>query len=531
MKQDTGLIGGVLTMKAFQKSFHLNSKSKDFANLQGNIVSVLQAGCFFGAGSSFFISSWFGRKKALLIAVFFFLLGSTMQTCSGIGTTSLGLLYAGRVIGGYGVGIVSAAVPTYIGENANKEIRGRCIGIMQLFNVQVHPFAFQTLTDAANSTGIMLSYFVNYGVNLHITDGSSKTWRIPFALQMLPGVILGTGLLFQKESPRWLVEKGRVEEARHVLARVRARPIDDERITLELDEIIQDFHGKERLTFFQQGQAVFASKQILYPVSMALALQFFQQWSGTNSINYYSPQIFKSIGLSSTSAGLFATGIYGVVKAVMTGLSLALAIEQVGRKWCLIIGGLGQAFGMLYIGAHSAVHPTVQGAPLDGGSTFAIVCIYLYVAFYSLAWGHIPYILSSECSPNHVRSLVMAAALMLQWLCNFAIAKLTPIMLANITWGTFLVFGMSCILMATFAAIFVPETKNVPLETVHLLFDGRISTIVRNAFKDIRPKHQRAKELRERHLVSHVAEDRASSGDDEDLEKSRGKRQVEELLR
>ena len=143
MKQDTGLIGGVLTMKAFQRSFHLNSKSKNFANLQGNIVSVLQAGCFFGAGSSFFISSWFGRKKALLVAVFFFLLGSTMQTCSGIGTTSLGLLYAGRVVGGYGVGIVSAAVPTYIGENANKEIRGRCIGIMQLFSVQVHPFAFK----------------------------------------------------------------------------------------------------------------------------------------------------------------------------------------------------------------------------------------------------------------------------------------------------------------------------------------------------------------------------------------------------
>jgi hypothetical protein len=85
--------------------------------------------------------------------------------------------------------------------------------------------------------------------------------------------------------------------------------------------------------------------------------------------------------------------------------------------------------------------------------------------------------------------------------------------------------------MATFAAIFVPETKNVPLETVHLLFEGRISTIVRNAFKDIRPKYQRAKELRERHLVSHAVEDGASSGDDEDLEKSRDKRQVEEFLR
>lgn len=99
-------------MKAFQKSFDLDSKSPEFANLQGNIVSVLQAGCFFGAGASFFISDAFGRKKALIIAVLFFILGSIMQTCSGIGTTSLGLLYGGRVVGGFGVGLVSAVVPT-----------------------------------------------------------------------------------------------------------------------------------------------------------------------------------------------------------------------------------------------------------------------------------------------------------------------------------------------------------------------------------------------------------------------------------
>lgn len=119
--------------------------------------------------------------------------------------------------------------------------------------------------------------------------------------------------------------------------------------------------------------------------------------------------------------------------------------------------------------------------------------------FYSLAWGHIPYILSSECSPNHVRSLVMALALMLQWLCNFAIAKLTPIMLADITWGTFVVFGACCTLMAVFAVVFVPETKNVPLETVHLLFQG---DVVRGAVRDINPRWQRATALRKVHLTA-----------------------------
>ena len=499
---DTGLIGGVLTMKAFQKSFDLDSKSKDFKNLQGNIVSVLQAGCFFGAGASFFISDRFGRRKALFVACFFFLTGSIIQTTSGLGTTSLGQLYAGRVIGGFGVGIVSAVVPTYIGENANKEIRGRCIGMMQLFNV----------------TGIMLSYFVNYGVNQTIPGDQPKNWRIPFGIQMLPGTLLLLGLLTTKETPRWLVEKNRIEEARHILAHVRARPVIDDSVTLELQEIISDFHGKQRLTFLQQMKAITSSKQIFYPVTMGLILQFWQQWSGTNSINYYSPQIFESIGLTSTSAGLFATGIYGVVKVTMTALCLALAIEQLGRKWCLIIGGLGQCFAMLYIGGHLATSPTqVSGAPLSGATYFAIVCVYLYVAFYSLAWGHIPYILTSECSPNHVRSLVLALALMIQWLFNFVIAKITPIMLANITYGTFLVFGCSCFLMACYAVVFVPETKNVPLESLYLLFRG---DIVKGAIRDLRPKNQRARTLRDWHVGQEAGtEEGASSGYEESVGK------------
>lgn len=132
---DTGLIGGILTMPAFQDSFGLEKGSSTYTNVSGNIVSVLQGGCFFGALSSFYISDVFGRKKALFVADFIFLVGSIIQTTSGMGTTSLGQLYAGRFIGGFGVGLVSAVVPTYIGENASKEIRGRCVGCMQLFNV------------------------------------------------------------------------------------------------------------------------------------------------------------------------------------------------------------------------------------------------------------------------------------------------------------------------------------------------------------------------------------------------------------
>lgn len=120
-------------MDSFQHSFNLDKNSPDFANLQGNIVSVLQAGCFFGALASFYVSDTSGRKWALIIADIIFIVGSLIQTLCGLGTSNLAQLYVGRVIGGFGVGLISAVVPTYIGENAPRAIRGRCIGCMVCF--------------------------------------------------------------------------------------------------------------------------------------------------------------------------------------------------------------------------------------------------------------------------------------------------------------------------------------------------------------------------------------------------------------
>ena len=180
-----------------------------------------------------------------------------------------------------------------------------------------------------------------------------------------------------------------------------------------------------------------------------------------------------------------------MVKVVITALGLLFATEQLGRKWSLIIGGLGQAFAMFYIGINQAVHPSTGGG-LDGHSIFAIICVYLFVVFYSFGWGPIAFVLSAECAPNHVRSLVMAGALMTQWLFNFVIAKITPIMLADITYGTFLLFGGCCILMVVYTIFCVPETKGVPLESIHLLFEGNI---IKGALKDTIPGKSRAKEL------------------------------------
>lgn len=146
-----------------------------------------------------------------------------------------------------------------------------------------------------NVTGIMISYFVNYGISKRITDASnSAQWRIPFALQMLPGLLLLL-VVFQNESPRWLVEKNHLIKARQALSHIRNLPEDDAAIQEELDEIVADFEGKERLSLGMQARAACSSKKAFYQASLGVVLMFWQQFTGTNSINYYSPWGFPCL--------------------------------------------------------------------------------------------------------------------------------------------------------------------------------------------------------------------------------------------
>ncbi|KAG9104649.1 hypothetical protein FRC06_000413 [Ceratobasidium sp. 370] len=475
---DSGLIGGILSEKAFQVSFGLDKaeSAQALAALKGNIVSVLQAGCFFGAASSLYLPDRIGRRNSLLLATFIFFIGSIIQsttlTRGQSQSAGLGQLYAGRVIGGFGVGLSSSVIPTYISECAPREIRGRLAGMYQLMNV----------------TGIMLSFWTNYGLQSNMKPETNPwIWRTAFILQMLPGIIMTVGMVTQPESPRYLVQRGNIEEAARSLGRLRGRPADDPAVRGVLAEIIADFEGKHQMSLWQQGKASFVDSKTFYRVFIALIVMFFQQWTGTNSINIYSPEIFKSLGITGTSSGLFATGIYGVVKVVCTGLGLMFAMEQAGRKISLIVGGLIQAFSMYYIGIFQAVHTSSE---VVAGSYVAIVFVYIFVVGYSFGWGSVPWAVMAECAPNHLRSLAMALGLMTNWLFNFVIAKITPTLLATIGYGTFILFGSCSILMVLWTIFFLPETKGISLEHIHEVFE---EPIMKRSLADMRPSRARAR--------------------------------------
>ena len=278
-------------------------------------------------------------------------------------------------------------------------------------------------------------------------------------------------MLFQPESPRWLVERGRYEEAAAALAYIARKDPSDDAVVLTLREVRADFVGKHHLPLLTQLRRMGESRTIALRCIIPSIATFFQQWSGTNAINYYSPQIFAGLGIVGVNQSLFATGIYGVVKFVVTLITLAIVIERWGRKRTLIYGGVAQGLMMLWIGGYAGAHPN-QG--VTAATYVSIVAIYLFGVFFCLGWGYTPLVLGSEVAPGHLRAAAMSLASATTWLFTYVIAQITPTMLQRITYGTYLVFGVCSFIMAAWAYVFIPETTGYPLEDIKYLFEKDI---------------------------------------------------------
>jgi len=264
------------------------------------------------------------------------------------------------------------------------------------------------------------------------------------------------------------VEKERYDEAAAALAYVVRTSVDNTAVLITLNEIKADFTGRQQISLLTQFRLMGESRVTVLRCLIPSIVTFFQQWTGTNAVNYFSPQIFAALGISGTSSGLFATGIYGLVKVIAVGLTLAFAAESWGRKLCLFIGGLGQGLTMLWIAGFSAIHPQSTIVP---ASYVSIVAVYLYAVFYCIGWGPLPWVVASEVAPNHVRAAALTVAIGVNWLFSFMITRLTPVMLEKITYGTFLLFGICCMLMAAWAYFLLPETKGYALEDIKYLFE------------------------------------------------------------
>ncbi|KAM5352700.1 hypothetical protein ACJ41O_005422 [Fusarium nematophilum] len=274
-----------------------------------------------------------------------------------------------------------------------------------------------------------------------------------YSLMAYSAIFLLVGLISHKESPRWLVEKGRDEQALSSLAYIRNMAVDSPEVSREFVEIktsLNEEEGQRRDVTWREC----LKPGVRNRFALIIAFMVCQQLTGTNSIGYYAPQIFQTVGLSGADASLFATGIYGIVKLVFTAISLLFIIGKIGRRSCM----------MFILAAVLATHPPKEGERVSSASIAMCVLTYLYVIAYTGSES------PGEIFPTHVRSYGVAFAATTQWLFNFMITRVTPQIIHDIGWKTFIVFASLCLGMSIFTFIFMKETKGLTLEEIDQLF-------------------------------------------------------------
>ncbi|KAI0064834.1 general substrate transporter [Artomyces pyxidatus] len=467
---DSGITGGVVSSAYFQSKFGIIPVSGTpdqhrVDAVSSNIVSALQGGAFFGALSSAPVSARIGRRYTLLAYTFIFLVGATLLTIAG-GSRGLSFIYGGRFVEGIGLGALSAVAPAYVSECAPKNVRGRITGMFQIMV----------------AIGLMLAYFVNYGISLHIRD-SSKIWRIPFGFQIIPAGITMLGLLTVKESPRWLASKGRSEEASTVLAYLRKMDPNSPRVRSELAEIeaVLQEQRDARNSVVGLRDAFFGRGNLIRFV-IALVIFFLQQWCGQKAINNYTPQTFTSIGYTSGANSLLASAIYGVVKVIATSIFVLFFIDSLGRKASLCASAVGMSATLFILGMLLKTYPppsTLNSSPAAASKAMAAM-LYLYECFYSMGWGPLATVYVSDIFPTQTRHYGLAMASASKWLWNFVISQVTPRMITGLGYKMFLVFAALNIGALASFSLLIPETKGCSLEEMDVVF-GSISADQRQA--------------------------------------------------
>ncbi|GAO17567.1 uncharacterized protein UV8b_07178 [Ustilaginoidea virens] len=457
---DSAFIGTTLALPSFVSEFQLAAYSApSLALLKQNIVSVYQAGAFFGSLAAYGSSYFLGRRKSLFVFTVVFVVGAGMMLGAD-GARGTGLIIGGRVLAGFGVGGCSNMTPIYISELSPPAVRGRLVGIYEL----------------GWQVGGLVGFWINLGVNTTMAPGHSQ-WIVPFAVQLIPAGLLLIGLFFIPESPRWLFSKGERQEAIKVLCWIRQLEPCDIYIAEEVSYIDaeSDRYRRDVGTGFWKPFLALKDKKMRWRFFLGAMLFVFQNGSGINAINYYSPTVFKSLGITATNTGFLTTGIFGVVKTAMTFVWILVLIDHMGRRKLLMIGSVGGSCCMWFIGAYIKLADPAHRPPggLTSGGVAAVFAFYLWTAFYTPSWNGTPWVINSEMFDQSTRSLGQANAAASNWFWNFVVARFTEQMLDAWGYGVYFFFAALMITSTAFVFFLVPETKALPLEAMDRLFGTR----------------------------------------------------------
>jgi len=489
---DTGIINGVQVFLDFNDAMGLTALNQSdpsgssAADLLGWITSCLVLACAFASPFAGPVSDKIGRKWCIVSSNVIVCIGGIIQAAS----LNWGMMIAGRICVGLGIGILSTTIPMYVSEMSPKSIRGSLGVLFQL----------------AITIGLLVAFLVDLAFEK--ASHQINDWRYALGTQSALSAALFALMLLLPESPRWLIAQGKEERARNVLKRVRwvqtvgrrrvpsnnnttdaysEQPVlvsngtvvgsasaaqyepqyeDITNIDLEYLDVSEEVAFYKR---FEDSSAFAYWKcfqpSVLLRTMIGICLQFFQQLTGINAIFYYSSTVFVLIGADP----MVGTAITGAVNVAATFIAV-VTMDRVGRRALLLYGAAGMAVCLATVGVLVLTTDPSQSGP--GNAIIAFIC--LFIVNFAYSWGPIAWIIPAEIFPINVRSKGVALSTMSNWLANFAIAKSVPNLVLPSGFGvggTFLFFAGFAVIEFFWVMTHIHETSNITLEKMNQIFD------------------------------------------------------------
>ncbi|OAG10399.1 general substrate transporter [Paraphaeosphaeria sporulosa] len=470
---DQGVFGGVVVTPQFLELLNLGSRP----TILSTVTAIYDVGCFFGAISVCFIGEPLGRKKCVLLGTTILSIGAILQ----ITAFSLGQMITGRVIAGIGNGINTSTAPVWQGECSKASWRGKLIVIEMILNI----------------FGFMMSNWVTYGFSFVDNGNSSVAWRLPLVLQFIFIFILYATVPWLPESPRWLMSKGKVDEAEQVLAAVEGTDVNDPWLITQSKDIqwaVQ--YEKENAVRWRDlllgrsgGQA---GTHTFRRLILGMGTQAMQQLSGINVTSYYLPTVLiESVGLSNSLARLLAA--CNSVSYLLFSLIGIPNVERWGRRKMMMYAAAGQFFCYVIIticiryNEDASIGFETQRQWAKGSIAF----FFLYYVFFGIGWQGVPWLYPTEINSMAMRTKGAALGTATNWIFNFMVVEVTPPGIASLHWRFYIIWTVFNFAFIPIVYFFYPETAGRTLEDIDRYFTGHAPLLVfldKEAIQEKRPE-------------------------------------------
>ncbi|KAL9264944.1 Sugar transport protein 13-like protein [Drosera capensis] len=442
---DVGISGGVTSMQPFLKKFfpavyrrtndtNLNSNYCKYDN-QG--LQLFTSSLYLAGLTATFFASYttrkLGRRLTMLMAGVFFLVGVAFNAAA----QDLAMLIIGRILLGCGVGFANQAVPLFLSEIAPTRIRG---GLNILFQLNV-------------TIGILFANLVNYGTD-KIKGGWG--WRVSLGLAGVPALLLFFGALLVTDTPNSLIERGKLEEGKAVLRKIRGT----DNIEPEFLELVE---ASRVAKLVKHPFRNLLQRRNRPQLVIAIALQIFQQFTGINAIMFYAPVLFNTLGFGG-NASLYSAVVIGAVNVVSTLVSI-YSVDKVGRRLLLLEAGVQMFLSQVVIAVILGIKVKDHSDNLAHGyAIFVVVMVCTFVSSFAWSWGPLGWLIPSESFPLETRSAGQSVTVCVNLLFTFVIAQAFLSMLCHLKYAIFLFFSAWVLLMSFLVFFLLPETKNIPIE-------------------------------------------------------------------